>query len=272
MQRIVFTVFSTLCLSAISTIATGQGNNVYACVNNTTQIPRIVAVGAQPAGWPSQCIASPQSKAETARVWAVQGPIGPAGPQGATGVPGAVGQQGLPGPQGPAGPAATNAAPPCFDNANRYVNCGNGTVTDTLTGLIWLRDATCFPNMDYASSGLAVSTLSNGQCGLTDGSSAGDWRLPSKAEWQATIAHALSMACNNPTLGDDAGLACFSNNGTASSFVVAPGVAGYFYWTSTSFESGTGAWVVLLDDGTFDSKGKLNAGFIVPWPVRGARR
>jgi hypothetical protein len=25
--------------------------------------------------------------------------------------------------------------PPCFDNTNRYVNCGNGTVTDTATGL-----------------------------------------------------------------------------------------------------------------------------------------
>ena len=28
------------------------------------------------------------------------------------------------------------ADPPCFDNANRYVNCGNGTVTDTATGLV----------------------------------------------------------------------------------------------------------------------------------------
>jgi hypothetical protein len=34
------------------------------------------------------------------------------------------------------------ADPPCFDNLNRYVDCGNGTVTgtvtDTVTGLIWL--------------------------------------------------------------------------------------------------------------------------------------
>ena len=33
--------------------------------------------------------------------------------------------------------------PPCFDLTNRYVNCGQGTVTDTLTGLIWLQNAFC---------------------------------------------------------------------------------------------------------------------------------
>jgi hypothetical protein len=32
-----------------------------------------------------------------------------------------------------------------LDNANRYVNCGNGTVTDTVTGLIWLQNANCRP-------------------------------------------------------------------------------------------------------------------------------
>ena len=37
----------------------------------------------------------------------------------------------------------TRADGPCFDNTNRYVDCGNGTVTDTVTGLIWLQDADC---------------------------------------------------------------------------------------------------------------------------------
>ena len=38
---------------------------------------------------------------------------------------------------------ALRAAPPCFDDANRYVDCENGTVTDTVTGLIWLKNAGC---------------------------------------------------------------------------------------------------------------------------------
>ncbi len=45
--------------------------------------------------------------------------------------------------------AARHAAPPCFDDANRYVDCGNGTVTDTVTGLIWLKNANCFSFQNY---------------------------------------------------------------------------------------------------------------------------
>ena len=33
-------------------------------------------------------------------------------------------------------PPWQNPDPPCFGNIVRYVNCGNGTVTDTATGLI----------------------------------------------------------------------------------------------------------------------------------------
>ncbi len=33
--------------------------------------------------------------------------------------------------------------PPCFDASNRFVDCLNGTVTDTVTGFIWLKDADC---------------------------------------------------------------------------------------------------------------------------------
>ena len=35
-----------------------------------------------------------------------------------------------------------------------------------------------------------VKGLGDGLCGLTDGSSAGDWRLPTKAEWMAMVASA----------------------------------------------------------------------------------
>lgn len=86
-------------------VADAQVNNVYACVNNTTLVVRIIAVGAQPTGWPSQCVASPASRAETPRVWAVLGPTGPQGPTGVAGPAGATGPTGPAGAQGPAGPA-----------------------------------------------------------------------------------------------------------------------------------------------------------------------
>ena len=84
---------------------------------------------------------------------------------------------------------------PCFDDTNRYVNCGNGTVTDTVTGLIWLQDADCIPVGHWAAANEAAATLKDGDCGLTDGSTAGDWRLPTKDEWMVTTASGLTMGC-----------------------------------------------------------------------------
>src|SRR5262249_1683415 len=37
------------------------------------------------------------------------------------------------------GGARGRAAAPCVDKTKRYVDCGNGTVTDSETGLVWLK-------------------------------------------------------------------------------------------------------------------------------------
>src|SRR5262245_54288763 len=87
------------------------------------------------------------------------------------------------------------ADPPCYDNANRYVDCGNGTVTDTVTGLIWLKDADCFGVKMYAEANQAAAQLADGQCRLTDGSQPGDWRLPTFGEWKVMIAVAVKLGC-----------------------------------------------------------------------------
>jgi len=66
--------------------------------------------------------------------------------------------------------------------ADRFVDNGDGTVTDTNTGLVWLKDAYCFglpgPYDNWNDAMALVAGLSDGQCGLADGSSPGDWRLP----------------------------------------------------------------------------------------------
>ena len=63
------------------------------------------------------------------------------------------------------------AVPPLADGAcsnppgvnNRFVDCGNGTVTDTQTGLIWLKKANCFAPQDWASKdGQAKHTAGSG--------------------------------------------------------------------------------------------------------------
>jgi hypothetical protein len=81
--------------------------------------------------------------------------------------------------------------------ASRFTDNGNGTVTDNLTGLIWLQEGNCiqFFSGDPAVSNArpwvaalaAVAQLAGGHCGLADGSAAGDWRLPNLRELQGLV-------------------------------------------------------------------------------------
>lgn len=74
----------------------------------------------------------------------------------------------------------------------RFENNGDGTATDKLTGLVWLRNANCTAFFSGDSTGqnrrdwdealTAANSLAPGYCGLADGSSAGDWRLPNVRE------------------------------------------------------------------------------------------
>jgi len=61
--------------------------------------------------------------------------------------------------------------------------CGGGTVLDNHTGLCWQKDHKndCTP-LKWENALSYCSTLANGSGGLTDGSSAGDWRVPSYVE------------------------------------------------------------------------------------------
>ena len=120
-----------------------------------------------------------------------QGDTGATGPQGLAGPQGSQGDPGIPGPagpQGPAGPAGVvlKADGPCFSNDSQIADCGNGTFTDTVTRLIWLADPDCasLGSMPWAEANETVASLGDGNCGLTDQSASGDWRLPTPEEWQ----------------------------------------------------------------------------------------
>ncbi len=166
---------------------------------------------------------------------------------------------------------ALRAAPPCFDDANRYVDCENGTVTDTVTGLIWLKNAGCLGSGRYAAANSAAAGLQTGVCGLTDNSSPGDWRLPTKTEWQEMIARAVVLGCTGvdaPSLTNTPGTGCFST-GPQPFTGVQPGV----YWTSTtSADFASYAWAVRLFFGVgyYAWKPSTNNTLYV-WPVRGGQ-
>ncbi|MBF0523953.1 MAG: DUF1566 domain-containing protein, partial [Deltaproteobacteria bacterium] len=62
----------------------------------------------------------------------------------------------------------------------------NGTVTDTTTGLIWLKDAAWGSYTTwYGAVGQAAQVKAGNPASLTDGSQAGQWRLPTYNELYA---------------------------------------------------------------------------------------
>jgi hypothetical protein len=95
--------------------------------------------------------------------------------------------------------AQNNLAMPGYDNVlqkgtawpvPRFTDNNNGTVTDNLTGLIWLKDANCFGIKGWPAALSSADALTAGYCGLTDGSKAGDWRLPNVRELQSLVHYA----------------------------------------------------------------------------------
>ncbi len=187
--------------------------------------------------------------------------------------------------------ALQTADPACPDDSGDiYVDCGNGTVTDNRTGLVWLKDANCLSAasgggmvdwhtaMDFVaglSDRPAGSSAGSDDCGLSDGSSPGEWRLPSVEEWEAMVADAVLLGCN-PTITDDQGTGCWISDplvcvvqGRTCSF---SGVESYTYWSSTTSSNyPTGAWQVNLVDGDVHAFDVLKTDNEYFWPVRGGQ-
>jgi hypothetical protein len=130
----------------------------------------------------------------------------------------------------------------------RFTDNGDGTVTDNQTGLIWLRDADCFGNRTWEEALSDSNGLASGSCGLTDGSNAGEWRLPNVKELTSLIDYSQF----NPALPSGHP---FNN------------VQSNRYWSSTTFLDGHNAWYVntLYGDAYLYNKG-YDCYF---WPVRG---
>ncbi|MDM8554487.1 DUF1566 domain-containing protein [Desulfococcaceae bacterium HSG7] len=138
---------------------------------------------------------------------------------------------------------------------SRFTDNKDGTVTDNLTWLIWLKNANCFGMTDWESAILAAKGLKQGDCGpnldlvLSDGSSAGDWRLPTMKE----LCTLIDFSRREPALPN------------GHKFSAIP--AGY-HWSATTLDHYSGmAWIVYMESGTTCYEGVKNrAGYI--WPVR----
>lgn len=135
----------------------------------------------------------------------------------------------------------------------RFTDNGNGTVTDNLTGLIWLKSANFKTGRYWPNALTDCATLNSGEGGLTDGSVEGDWRLPNVQELQSLIDYGHGSPALPP----------------GHPFT---GVVSGNYWSSTTYNGdSSGAWFVNLIDGHVKSSPSNKVDFYNVWPVRGGQ-
>jgi hypothetical protein len=132
----------------------------------------------------------------------------------------------------------------------RFIDNGNGTVADKLTGLIWLRNANRFGPKSWPEALSDCNGLSAGSSGLTDGSKVGDWRLPNIRELLSLVDYGKTGPCLPEGHPFD-------------------GVNSNAYWSSTyrdydswvvSFSSPSVFYVIYISDARY-----------YVWPVRGGQ-
>jgi hypothetical protein len=131
----------------------------------------------------------------------------------------------------------------------RFTDNGDGTVTDELTGLMWLKDADCFGVRTWTQALSDANNLASGSCGLSDGSDAGDWYLPNVNELES------------PVNAEESNSATWLNGQGFTD------VQAINYWSATTYADDTGgAWNVDMWDGRAFANNK--SGSLYVWPVR----
>ncbi len=94
--------------------------------------------------------------------------------------------EGTPPSSAPQGKGPGAATPP----PQRFVDHGDGTVTDTATGLMWLRDGSCLSGLDWQQALVVGRRLLGGEKGTLCPalrSEHGDWSLPNSNELRSLI-------------------------------------------------------------------------------------
>lgn len=140
--------------------------------------------------------------------------------------------------------------------AQRFVDHGDGTVTDALTGLMWLKDADCFGQAPWQDALDIVSDFNTNptgyDCADYDESDPpyDDWSLPNRKELFSLIDYSEW----EPTLPAD------------HPFRNVPSM--WFGWTSTTYAPyNVNAWDLWFRDGEISQFAK-NSGYNHIWPVR----
>jgi hypothetical protein len=299
MKKFTISLSIILCVLVFTSVQSFAGD-IYGCYNKSGQL-RIVSdpgdcnkKNETLISWNSGGSQGPQGiQGEQG----LQGDKGDTGPQGPQGIQGDKGEPGPTGPQGEQGECDTTITDDLQaqidelfglvggvtqtgqttiyatgDDADlqkgvalpnpRFTDNGDGTVTDNLTALIWLKDANCFGVKNWITALNDCNTLASGSCGLSDGSLAGDWRLPSIRELHSLI----NFACNEPAISDAEGTGQWEW-ADGSPFT---SVYSNYYWSSTTHTlSPENAHGVHFSSGGVANMSKVWTVHL--WPVRGGQ-
>ena len=135
---------------------------------------------------------------------------------------------------------------------DRFVDLNDGTMLDTSSSLRWLKDAGCYGMKNWDTAISSANSLASPSCGLSDGTVAGDWHLPTIDELNTLVAAPAKYRY------DTLNTAGFSN------------VQAYIYWSSSTYTSNAGfALSVDMRTGYMNIDGKTNVDYV--WPVRGGQ-
>jgi hypothetical protein len=131
----------------------------------------------------------------------------------------------------------------------RFCDNKDGTVTDNMTGLTWLKNANSTGYKTWSAALAYVEALNNDavhNCGYND------WRLPSVNELESLTQYATSPQSS-----------WLNNQGFDT-------VLNDAYWSATSYAPDTDdAWYVYMSFGYVNYRDKTIEGYV--WPVRSAR-
>ena len=128
----------------------------------------------------------------------------------------------------------------------RFIDNGDSTVTDNLTGLMWAKNANLGGTMTWND---ALSYANSLSLGISCGTPLTDWRMPNVNELQSLLDrenYIPALPTSHP----------FSN------------VPDYYYWSSSTSTSNTSeAWTVYISYGSVSDFNKTTPFCL--WPVRG---
>lgn len=141
-------------------------------------------------------------------------------------------------------------ATPAAWGMDRFLDNGDGTVTDHQSGLTWMRDANCLGHQSWLLAKAAVAGINEDKknCASYHGTDK-DWRLPSQKEL-LTLIDPKAPHENVAVVAE----APFENEQQGH------------YWTADEKDASI-AWYINLHNGHQDFTGKSSPGYV--WPVRG---